>query len=180
MKISKRATRSATVVRITYERDHDHEIWYSEGTSVPTPATVPDAFYRVHTPAFPRPTETSRRRMLPRSLSRTALRKRLYRAGLQGDVLNRTASEILKGPTIDEITAGHTGHMILGWELKAFETRFGHRLTRILRRCVSTYILLIDEGATLLGANSDVLLSLFAIGRKAGGTHSVEQTLAVA
>ncbi|WP_321967061.1 hypothetical protein [Burkholderia cepacia] len=177
MKISKRATRIATVVRITYERDHDHEIWYCEGTSVPTPKTVPDAFYPVHTPTFPRQTETSSRRMLPRSISRTALRKRLYRAGLKGDVLNRTASEILRGPAIGQITEGH---LMLGWELKAFEARFGRRVTRILRRCISTYLLLMDEASMLLGENAEVFARLFATGRKVGGSLVAEQAAPVA
>jgi hypothetical protein len=163
VKISKLKTRRGSVVRITYERDHDHEAWFSDGSGVPTPQTVPDAFYPVHSPAYPVASAASSRQAKPRTLSRKALRRRLYQAGLQGARLNETANAILKGPAIEDM---QLGVMVLRWNVETFKTRFGRRVARAILRAVSTYLLMVDEAHSLLSANSEWATRALSMFRK--------------
>lgn len=129
--------------RLVHQPDYDHPAWCESG-AVPTPATHPDAFYieRVY-PAKP---ETGRTRTQPKlNLSKTAMRKRLSRAGLRGPELARVVAELKAGP--GALSADHLcgGSQALGWPVEQLKAHFGKKIARALLRNVRQMFLIMDE-----------------------------------
>lgn len=129
------------VVRITYTPDYRHEAWMGAG-DVPTPSTCPDAFDAHREPAYPKPIRPSTRRKPRAALSRTALRKRLYQAGVRGTKVKGIATEILTGPGALE---GPIGKIALGWNVTNFTQKFGPRVARAVLQGISVYYFFQDE-----------------------------------
>lgn len=168
MKYARIPTRKGRVFRISFLPDLNHPAWEDDGP-LPTPQTLPDAFYRSFNPTFPVPDKVSGRRRPPTNLSRRALGKRLYRAGLRGAELKRVATAILAGPSSPEDSIGLT---VMGWNLKALLREFGRRVTRAVTRFFRKLHILVDEAWYLLQAPevSGMIQSAFTLARKHGGT----------
>jgi hypothetical protein len=176
----KAAWRKAQVVRVTYEPDYGDEAW-AMGGEVPTPATHPDAFYAHREPAYPRPKAGGDRpRKTPHMrLSKTALRKRLYQAGVRGAQINKLALEILAGPPTTDLLSS-TGSVALGWNVDAFKEQFGKRIARAVLRSVSQILIILDEWSEFL--NTPMMTAstetMFRNGRKFNAAPvAIEQNL---
>lgn len=131
--------------RLVHQPDYDHPAWF-ETSAVPTPATHPDAFYieRVY-PAKP---ETGSTRKQPKlSLSKTAMRKRLYRAGLRGAELARVVAELKTGPWALDANHRYSGRHALGWPVEQLKAHFGKKIARALLRNVAQMFVIQDEYA---------------------------------
>jgi len=136
------------VVRVSWKPDYDHDAWMNDATDVPpTRDTHPDAFYRVTECVSPPCTPTSTRQRPPARLSRTKLRRRLYRAGYSGAELNRLATLVARGPTMgagDGVFAASSPR-VLGWPKAQLETLIGRKLARRLTRFVRAQFIVLDE-----------------------------------
>ena len=147
-KKSKASWRKAQVVRVTYKPDYDDEVWELDG-EVPTPATYPNAFYAHCELAYPLPKTSSTRKSPHKRLSKTALRKRLYQAGVRPEQIDKLALEILAGPTAtDQLSS--TGLVALGWNVDALKKHFGKRIARAVLRFVVQSLIMLDEVWSLL------------------------------
>jgi hypothetical protein len=151
-KKSKSLWQKAQVVRITYEPDYDHEVWEHAGEA-PTPATDPDAFYARRELAYPLPNKSSSRKSPHKRLSKRALRKRLYQAGVRDEQLTKLVSEILAGPPISDPSMS-TATVALGWNVEAFRTRFGKRIARAVLRFVASHLVVLDEAVSLFNSSA--------------------------
>ena len=147
-KKSKAFWRKGQVVRVTYEADYSDDAWRVDGVS-PSPATHPDAFYAKRESAYPLPKALNARKSPHKRLSKTALRKRLYQAGVRGDRVNKLALEILAGPAATDLLRS-TGLVALGWNIEAFKKQFGKRIARSVLRFVTQSLIMLDEGWMLL------------------------------
>lgn len=129
--------------RIVYQPDYDHEVWLEQGAA-PTPKTHPDAYYieRVY-PAYPRKSKT--RKEPKRDLSRKAMRKRLYQAGLRGAELVKVLAEVRTGAAQLPIEQRYGGSQALGWPVEQLKIRFGKRIARALLRHVRQVLVFMDE-----------------------------------
>lgn len=147
---SKRRALQQPRYRLSFEPDHDHPAWL-EATAALSPAEVPDAFYVVRT-AVNEPKSMPSTRLAPHStLSLTALRKRLYRAGVRKGRIAALAREIHAGPGATE-NASFGGRMVLRWQVSELESRFGHRVARAVRRFVRERWVMLDEAWALFAA----------------------------
>jgi hypothetical protein len=87
--------------------------------------------------------KTPSNRLSPHSkLSRTAIRKRLYQAGVRSTEINRIAAEISAGSNDPKDCLGQTA---LGWNVEAFKQRFGSRVARSVLRFVQKKLVVQDE-----------------------------------
>jgi len=145
---SKRRVANAPTYRTVYEPDHDHEAWHVEGP-VPTPETLPEAFYsdcqQVRGLKEDRPSSRQQQR---ETLSLTALRKRLYRAGVRGDKVASVAREIKAGP--GPLGLDGQGTWVMGWPIDRLERQFGRRIARAVSCFVRRKIVVVDEAWHLL------------------------------
>ena len=125
-------------VRMVREPDYGHPAW--EQDSLPTPDTVPDAFYFRAEPAYPRTQKAETRKKSLSSLSATRLRKRLYASGLKGPELAGVLHEILAGEPVAQ------GMSVAGtWRVAPFRERFGRRVARAVLRFVHVQLIILDE-----------------------------------
>ncbi|RQR65490.1 hypothetical protein DIE18_03305 [Burkholderia sp. Bp9125] len=136
------------VVRVSWKPDYDHDAWMNNTTDVPpTRDTHPDAFYRVTECVSPPCTPASTRQQPPARLSRTKLRRRLYRAGYSGAELNRLATLVARGPIlgagVEAFAASST--LLLGWPKAQLEATLGRDLARRLTRFVRAQFIMLDE-----------------------------------
>lgn len=81
------------------------------------------------------------------SLSISALRKRLYRAGVRGGRLGQIAREIHACPDPRDF---RVGIHVLGWPMDELKRRYGKRIYRAVRVFVQTKWVMFDEGAAML------------------------------
>jgi len=163
-KSAKNRARHQPRYRISFEPDYDHEAWSDD--TAPTPQSHPDAFYPRHELVNARPVKPTTRQAPHETLSIRALKKRLYRAGINGQRAAALAREIHAGPGLDALATG--GVMVMGWPVKVLEERYGKRLTRAVTRFVRTKLIVMDEAWSLFGsgAMSDFMQRSFQTMRK--------------
>lgn len=128
------------VVRVSYERDLDHPVWV-DASIEPTPATHPDAFYRVVTPLTPRPPKAYAKGK-PVRLSGRKLRRLLYHAGYRGEQI-RAARQRLREAAFGFATHGVCTHQ--GVARQALPELVGPRAARRIVRATSRGLLFVDE-----------------------------------
>ena len=164
MKNANSQGRKLCVVRVVYEPDYDNEVWGTDVT--PTPASQPDAFYRIVEPAYPNPPKTNARQQPYESLSKTKLLNRLYQAGVRGKELNRIAAEILAGQTAPD--KFRTGIIVIGWNVDVFREQFGRRIAKHVLRFVKRKLFAIDEAWSMISQPgvSDMLVQQMRVCRK--------------
>lgn len=129
--------------RLVYQPDYDHVAWLEQGTA-PTPKSHPDAYCieRVY-PAYPR--KIKHRKEPKTNLSRTAMRKRLYQAGIRGAELEKVLAEVRNGPRHLPIEQRYGGFQALGWPVDQLKIRFGKQIARALLRHVRQVMVVMDE-----------------------------------
>lgn len=136
------------VTRVRWKPDYDHDAWMDWATGAPpTRDQHPDAFYRVTERVSPARSPTSTRLSPPSRLSRTKLRRRLYRAGYTGAELNRLATLVARGPILGEGAGAFppSATLVLGWPKAQLEATIGRHLVRRLTRFVRTQFIVLDE-----------------------------------
>lgn len=153
--------------RVTYEPDYEHDAWY--GDAAPTPQSHPDAFCLHRELVNPGPTKVTVRKAPHETLSLGALKKRLSRAGIRGRRVAEIAREIHAGPGLDALTVGCV--TVMGWPLKALESRYGKRVARAVARFVRTNLIVQDEAWSLLASEgtADMVLRSSRSMRKYSG-----------
>lgn len=133
------------VTRVRWEPDYRHDSWMD--CVPPCRDTHPDAFYRVTERVIPKRAPTTTRLSPPSRLSRTKLRRRLYRAGYSGAELNQLATLIARGPALGtaDMAMVASGTLVLGWPKAQLEATIGRDLVRRLTRFVRTQFVVLDE-----------------------------------
>lgn len=146
--------RKAHVVNIEYERDYDHEAWQN-ADEAPTLKTCPDAFYSYASAAYPElQLARKERKPKPLRLSKTAMRKRLSRAGLRGADLRMYTNAFWQKPLlIDLHDEGHvsSGQMFMHWDVDDLKAYFGKRIAKAMMVNVKTIRIFMDEYGYYMG-----------------------------
>lgn len=155
--------RQRHVMRVSFEPDHDHDAWSSDTS--PTPATVPDAFYKVSVPARPvKPSPLHARRNPHSAVTAGMLRKRLYQAGVRGIEAKRILAEIMAG---EPLGAEDGVSMPMAWRVKNFHERFGRRVARAVLRFVQIRLIVLDEFAYYAQPSlAEFVQKAMSVGRK--------------
>lgn len=128
------------VIRVSFERDLDHPVWVDASID-PTPATHPDAFYRVVTPLSKRPFK-ARAASKPVRLSGRKLRRLLYHTGYRGEKL-QAARHRLREAALGATMHGGCTHQ--GVSRQALPELVGPRAARRIVRSTTQFMLIVDE-----------------------------------
>lgn len=147
--LKKSKLRKQCVVKISYERDYDDEVWSDDSISLITPETHPDAFYRITTAINPPVIKGKARRKRYETLSKRQISKRVSSVGIRGAELKRIVSEIKSGPSLADLKMGIT---VLGWNVDVFRSRFGRRVAKAVFNFVQRRFIALDEGWQLMSS----------------------------
>jgi len=166
-KLKKLKYRTQRVVRITYERDYADEAWLNEKDADlnVTPQTHPDAFYKHREELRPKLKTTSPRKKMHDTLSKQQLSKRLYYAGYRGASLKQLVLDIKAGPGV-EAAEVYCGTRSLGWNKKAFELKFGTKVSKIVFKFVRASLVFFDEAHYYFSEGFSAMQELFRASRK--------------
>ncbi|TXI23103.1 MAG: hypothetical protein E6Q67_05015 [Roseateles sp.] len=151
-KLRKSRQESMPLVKVVVEKDYDHEAWLEDGPEL-DPKATPEAFIFKHVVISARRQKPKTARLKPHeSLSVSAMRRRLFEAGVKGAEVKLTARAIKAGPeTLEDFAVGTVA---LGWEVGTLARKFGKRVARAVTRFVVKRMVMRDEAWSLIGSES--------------------------